>query len=150
MTFVRSCSGLADVDLRGVTLAFVGLAAVGLAAVVAADPCFAGDEALAGRPLETLSRGQPFCTDRAQLRAKVRAGATHAILPPGFFASCVTVPDDVRVEVIEDLEPASPYMHVVKARAYLLFGPLDAYTYSVGLYHPPLRAIQFPPPVAYP
>ncbi len=116
-------------------------------AAFAAAPGHA-DEPLAGRPLQTLSRAQPFCTDKAQLRAKVLATVSHATYPPGYFASCVTVPDDVRVEVIEDLAPTSRYMHIVKARAYLLFGPLEAYTYSVGLYEP-LRGYQVPPPVAY-
>ena len=120
---------------------------VALAATVAVAPAHA-DEPLAGQPLQTLSRAQPFCTDKAQLHAKVLANLSHVTYPQGYFASCVMVPDNVRVEVIEDLAPTSRYMHIVRARAYLLFGPLDAYTYSVGLYAP-IRGYEVPPPVAY-
>lgn len=122
----------------------VACVALAVAACLAAAPCSA-DEPLAGGTLATASHGQAFCTDRAQLQALLSATIAH--YPFGTFSSCLSVPDNARVEVIEDLSPGSRTMHVVRARAYLLFGAVDAYTYSVGLY-PPIRGYAFPPPVA--
>ena len=115
------------------------------ASLAAAAPCRA-DPALGGSVLVTSSHGQPFCADRGQLQALLRAGIAHAPHAYGAYAGCLYIPDNARVEVIQDLSPRSRYMHVVRARAYLLFGPVEAYTYSVGLYAP-VNGIAVPPPV---
>ena len=116
------------------TLTFV------VSAALSAMPAEA-DQPLAGAALTTSSHGQPFCTDRAQLKALVSAQIAEARFPLNSFPSCGIVPDNATVSVIEDLEPRSPYMHVVKARVGLMFGTTEAYTYSVGLYSDVVRPV---------
>lgn len=116
-----------------------------LTVILATAPCRA-DESLAGGTVVTSSHGQPFCRDRGQLETLLRATISEARYPFGYFSSCVFVPDNARVEVIQDLSPRSRYLHVVRARAYTLLGAVDAYTYSVGLYSGVI-GVRFPPPI---
>lgn len=93
------------------------------------------DPPLAGVPgIITTSHGQPFCTDKAQLLALLRAQISQANFPLGTFSSCSLVPDNFPVAVTQDLSPRSRMMHVVRARAALPFGAVEGYTFSVGIY----------------
>ena len=92
------------------------------------------DGDLAGARLATSSHGQPFCPTRARLQELLRATVTEQHFPTGTFADCAYVPDTATVTVLEDLTPRSRAMHLVRARVNLLFGPVEGYTYSVGLY----------------
>lgn len=106
-----------------------------LAALAAGGPCRA-DPSLVGVPLVTSSHGQPFCTDKAQLVGLLRAQVSEARFPIGAFNTCSYVPDNALVAVGADLSPRTRYMHVVRARASLLLGAVEGYTWSVGLYPP--------------
>ena len=117
------------------------------ASALASAPCRA-DPALAGAVLATSSHGQPFCTDQGDLQAYLRAAIAGEKPSSLYYRSCLTVPDNTKVEVIEDLSPRTRYMHVVRARVYFLTGATDAYTYSVGLYGYPV-GIRIPPPLPY-
>ena len=66
----------------------------------------------------------------------MRATISEEPFPIGTFGDCAVIPDAASVTVLEDLSPRSRYMHVVRARINLLFGPKEGYTYSVGLYTP--------------
>ena len=124
------------------------LALLALAASALASPCLAGDPPLAGGRVIVDDFGQPFCTDIGQLRGLLRASVAHAPHPYAQFTGCTPVPYNSKVEVLEDLSPASRYMHVVRARVANIFGPVEGYTYSVGLYPPVLRGLP-PPPLPY-
>ena len=125
------------------TVALLTLAALGLA-----TPCRAEDPPLSGSRVIIDNAGQPFCTDLNQLRGVLRASVAHAPYPYAGFASCMPVPTNVKTEVLEDLAPTNRYMHVVRVRLANLFGPVEGYTYSVGLYPPILRGLP-PPPLPY-
>jgi hypothetical protein len=124
------------------TIAFLALCASALA-----SPCLAQDPPLAGGRLVVADLGQPFCTDLGQLRGVLRASVAHVAYPYAGYPSCMPVPNNTRVEVLEDLTPDSRYMHVVRARVANILGPRDGFTYSVGLYPPVLLAP--PPPLPY-
>lgn len=113
--------------------AFFGLALTG-GLVVTGGSTAVADPPIAGAVLVTASHGQPFCTDRGQLLALLHAQIAEAPYAPGAFPSCASVSDGAPVVVIEDLAPGTREMHVVRARAQTFFGPVDGYTWSVGLY----------------
>ena len=106
-----------------------------MAPLIAAAPSRA-DPAIAGAKLYTASHGQPFCPTRERLQELLRATIAEEAFPIGTFGDCAVIPDTATVTVLEDLSPRSRYMHVVRARINLLFGPREGYTYSVGLYTP--------------
>ena len=118
-------------------------------ATLVALPCRA-DPSLAGAILVTASHGQPFCGDQGELQAMLRAsiaGSSTSILT---FPSCLVVPDNTKVEVIQDLSPRTRAMHVVRARVYFLTGPRDAFTYTAGLHAPiPGLGVRVPAPLPY-
>jgi hypothetical protein len=128
----------ATVEADLMILTRLSLAIATLFAVGATAPARA-DVPLAGARLVTSSHGQPFCKDRAELQALLRATIAKANFPFGSFPGCGIVPDNATVTVLEDLSPRSRSMHVVRARVDLLFGPLEAYTYSAGLYSEIIR-----------
>ena len=121
----------------------VAMLALG-AAFVACAPARA-DEPLAGGQLFTVSHGQPFCVSRGALQALLRAEIAESPDSPLRTGACRYVDDNTVVTVTEDLTPGGRYMHVVKARAKVLFGTVDGYTYSVGLYPYPVRQPPFNP-----
>ena len=112
-------------------------------------PCRA-DPSVAGATLVTSSHGQPFCTDPNELRAMLRANIAGVKTNFLTYRSCLIVPDNTKVEVIQDLSPRTRVMHVVRARVYFLTGPQDAFTYSVGLYGAiPGLGVRIPAPLPY-
>ncbi len=104
-----------------------------LSGATAAGPARA-DGDIAGERLATASHGQPFCPTPARLQALLRATVTEQHFSINAFADCANIPDSATVTVLEDLTPRSRAMHLVRARVNLLFGPVEGYTYSVGLY----------------
>ena len=112
------------------------LATLGLAALLLAPAPSRADPAIAGDRLYTASHGQPFCPTRERLQELLRATVAEESFPIGTFGDCAVIPDTATVIVLEDLSPRSRYMHVVRARINLTFGPREGYTYSVGLYTP--------------
>ena len=116
-------------------------------AALASLPCRA-DPSVAGATLVTSSHGQPFCTDQGELQAMLRASIAGTQANSFTYRSCLIVPDNTRVDVIQDLSPRTRAMHVVRARVYFLTGPRDAFTYTVGLYGRPL-GIRIPAPLPY-
>ena len=124
---------------------------IAAATALATTPCWSdsgADPAIAGATLATSSHGQPFCTDENDLHAYLRASIAGEKPSSFSYRSCLTVPDNTKVEVIQDVTPGTRFMHVVRARVYFLTGATEAYTYSVGLYGAPL-GIRFPPPLPY-
>ncbi len=111
-------------------------AALGLVALLMAPAPSWADPAIAGDRLYTASHGQPFCPTRERLQELLRATVAEEPFAIGTFGDCAVIPDTATVIVLEDLSPRSRYMHVVRARINLTFGPREGYTYSVGLYTP--------------
>lgn len=95
------------------------------------------DQPLAGASLFAVSHGQPFCQTRAQLEALLDAQIAQA--PIGYIPGCRYVEDNAIVVIGQDYR-GGRYMHMVRARANVLFGQIEGYTFSAGLFPYPQRS----------
>ena len=118
-------------------LTFVLLALLGSAGIANAD------EQIAGSSQFAVSHGQPFCTTRAQLEALLDAQISQAPIGIFSFPGCRYVEDNSIVVIGQDYR-GGRYMHMVRARAnaglFGLFGAIEGYTFSAGLYPLPQRS----------
>ena len=123
------------------------LAAFALAAVVPAGLGVSGaawaDEPIAGSSQFAVSHGQPFCTTRAQLQALLDAQVSQAPIGLFSFPGCRYVEDNAIVVIGQDYR-GGRYMHMVRARTngglFALFGTIEGYTFSAGVYPLPVRS----------
>lgn len=118
-------------------LTLVVLALLGAVGVAKADQPIAGSSEFA------VSHGQPFCTTRAQLEALLDAQISQAPIGIFSFPGCRYVEDNSIVVIGQDFR-GGRYMHMVRARTsgglLALFGSIEGYTYSAGLYPLPQRS----------
>ena len=110
--------------------ALVLLASFGAVCIVSAA---VADDALLGKDLKTPPTGQPFCTDRDELKEFMIAGLKGDTEWAGQLQSCAMIAGGKKIAVLEDYPSDTELGHVVKVRAFGTSGSLVGYTISLGL-----------------
>ena len=114
------------------------LQAAALLLCLAAAPAPAAQPHAAATRLSVTHR-PPDSPTRASLQAFLDAQISHADIGLFSFPGCFYVEDNSLVTIGQDYR-GGRYMHMVRAQARSIFGAVDGYTFSAGLYTLPVRS----------